>query len=1084
MYGSKRFSTRFLQGIQEFIKVALKHQSEHESSLILCPCCDCNNSRGYRDIDDIVDHIVRRGFKGNYTTWTWHGESIDHGASSSMPSSSQHNHCDNGDDNEIEDDIGVESEEEEEKDRIDDMMHDVEDHHFVERPHMYDSIIKASATPLYPGSTQTVLGAVIEYFNLKVENGWTNKSFSQFLEATSGNLPEGNKLPRSNYEAQKLMCPLGMDYEKIHACPNDCVLYRKQYANLHECPRCGLSRYKIVENDATSTKKKPSPAKVLWYLPIIPRFKRLFSEEKTAKLLRWHAEGRKKDGLMRHPADSPQWRNIDRKYKVFREEVRNLRLGLCTDGMNPFGTLSTQYSTWPVLLTIYNLPPWLCMKRRYIMLSLLISGPKQPGNDIDVYLEPLIEDLKLLWDEGVLMFDAYTKTNFTLRAMIFCTINDFPAYGNLSGYSVKGKKACPVCHDDLVSRRLKFCGKDVYMDYRMYLPEDHPFRKEKEAFNGELEMREAPAPLCACEVYERVKDIETGFGKPYKGQPSGGYKKRSIFWDLPYWRDLEVRHCLDVMHIEKNVCDAIVGTLLNMQGKTKDGPKVRQDMAAMGRSELAPQERGKRWYLPPACFTLSKKEKVSFCESLHGLKVPAGYSSNFRRLVSMSDLKLVGMKSHDCHVLMQQLLPVAIRGILPPQVRYTSTRLCFFFNTICSKVINPTILDDLQADVLETMCRFEKYFPPSFFDMMPHLIIHLVREIKLCGPVCMRYMYPFEREMGTLKDRVMNPAKPEASIVQRTVAEEVAAWVSQYMARLKEVGVPKSRHDGRLGGQGTIGKKRISISSEMMCKVELFVVQSLSEVHPYVAEHMNFLREQYPSKNGPQLIKEHNRSFLTWFKRRVMDQFSDTPNEVSDMVRWLAYGPKCQVISYEGYDINGYSFYTKRQDDKTTMQNSGVTAICLSSEYASVKDRTLVDKTNSYYGVIEEILELEYKYFKIPLFRCKWVDISRGVKKDEHGYLTLVNFSRVGHLADPFILASQAKQIFYMVDPADRSWSVVLEGKRRILGVEDVDDEEEYDEQFNEIPPSSWHIPQMIDDVDMSYTRRDHDEGFYVEKEK
>ena len=171
MYGSKRFSTRFLQGIQEFIKVALKHQSEHESSLILCPCCDCNNSRGYRDIDDIVDHIVRRGFKGNYTTWTWHGESIDHGASSSMPSSSQHNHCDNGDDNEIEDDIGVESEEEEEKDRIDDMMHDVEDHHFVERPHMYDSIIKASTTPLYPGSTQIVLGAIIKYFNLKVENG-------------------------------------------------------------------------------------------------------------------------------------------------------------------------------------------------------------------------------------------------------------------------------------------------------------------------------------------------------------------------------------------------------------------------------------------------------------------------------------------------------------------------------------------------------------------------------------------------------------------------------------------------------------------------------------------------------------------------------------------------------------------------------------------------------------------------------------------------------------------------------------------------------------------------------------------------
>ncbi|XP_021713692.1 uncharacterized protein LOC110681857 isoform X2 [Chenopodium quinoa] len=88
------------------------------------------------------------------------------------------------------------------------------------------------------------------------------------------------------------------------------------------------------------------------------------------------------------------------------------------------------------------------MKSRYIMLSLLISGPKQPGNDIDVYLAPLIEDLKLLWNEGVQMFDAYSKTNFTLRAMIFCTINDFPAYGNLSGYTVKGRTPCPICEDD------------------------------------------------------------------------------------------------------------------------------------------------------------------------------------------------------------------------------------------------------------------------------------------------------------------------------------------------------------------------------------------------------------------------------------------------------------------------------------------------------------------------------------------------------------------------------------------------------------------------------------------------------------
>ena len=119
--------------------------------------------------------------------------------------------------------------------------------------------------------------------------------------------------------------------------------------------------------------------------------------------------------------------------------------------MNPFGTLSTQHSTWPVLLVIYNLPPWLCMKRKYVMLSLLITGPKQPGNDIDVYLAPLIDDLRKMWDEGVSVFDAHQNEMFTLRAALMWTMNDFPAYGNLCGYKVKGKKTCPICIDDTSS---------------------------------------------------------------------------------------------------------------------------------------------------------------------------------------------------------------------------------------------------------------------------------------------------------------------------------------------------------------------------------------------------------------------------------------------------------------------------------------------------------------------------------------------------------------------------------------------------------------------------------------------------------
>ena len=84
--------------------------------------------------------------------------------------------------------------------------------------------------------------------------------------------------------------------------------------------------------------------KVLWYLPIIPRFKCLFVNEDDAKDLTWHANGRISDGMVRHLADCSQWKKNDGLYPDFGKEPRNLRLGLASDGMNPYGTLSKQHS--------------------------------------------------------------------------------------------------------------------------------------------------------------------------------------------------------------------------------------------------------------------------------------------------------------------------------------------------------------------------------------------------------------------------------------------------------------------------------------------------------------------------------------------------------------------------------------------------------------------------------------------------------------------------------------------------------------------------------------------------------------------
>ncbi|KAL4029966.1 hypothetical protein IC575_008194 [Cucumis melo] len=199
----------------------------------------------------------------------------------------------------------------------------------------------------------------------------------------------------------------------------------------------------------------------MWYFPIVLRFIRMFKNLENAKNLCWHAMDRKVDGIMRHLADTPSWRLIDYMWQTFGSKPRNLRLGLSTDGINPFGDLSSNYSCWPIITIIYNLPPWLCMTRKYLMLTMLISSPKQPGYDINTYLAPLIDDLKILWEEGVRCFDAYKEEYFTLRAILLWTINDFPAYGNLCGCSVKGFKACPICREETTSIRLQH-GKKMH----------------------------------------------------------------------------------------------------------------------------------------------------------------------------------------------------------------------------------------------------------------------------------------------------------------------------------------------------------------------------------------------------------------------------------------------------------------------------------------------------------------------------------------------------------------------------------------------------------------------------------------------
>ena len=215
------------------------------------------------------------------------------------------------------------------------------------------------------------------------------------------------------------MKDLGLFYEKIHSCPNNCILYWDGREHQEECDKCHIFRWK---------NKTRNCQKVLRYFPLMLRLLRMYKSSRIAEDMLWHYRDRVKDGILRHPADAKACKNFDEQNLHFASEARNVRLGLSSDGFNPFRVMSTTHSKH-VLLN--NLPLWLCLKQPLIILCMIIPREKAPGMDIDVYLQPLIKKLSQLWN-GVDAFDAHTKTNCKMHGLLYST-SEFPAYANSSG---------------------------------------------------------------------------------------------------------------------------------------------------------------------------------------------------------------------------------------------------------------------------------------------------------------------------------------------------------------------------------------------------------------------------------------------------------------------------------------------------------------------------------------------------------------------------------------------------------------------------------------------------------------------------
>jgi hypothetical protein len=177
-----------------------------------------------------------------------------------------------------------------------------------------------------------------------------------------------------------MMSALGLKYEKIDVCPDNCMLFWKEHANEKKLLECGQSRFIEVVTQGGEKVTSEVAQKQLRSFPITPHLNQLFISKKTTRHMMWHKEGiYENDGLMGHPSDGEAWKVLNRFDANFASDARNVRLGLAIDGFDPFSTNSTPYSYWPVFAMRYNLPPSLCMKFEFMFLCLIIPGPEAPG---------------------------------------------------------------------------------------------------------------------------------------------------------------------------------------------------------------------------------------------------------------------------------------------------------------------------------------------------------------------------------------------------------------------------------------------------------------------------------------------------------------------------------------------------------------------------------------------------------------------------------------------------------------------------------------------------------------------------------
>jgi len=274
--------------------------------------------------------------------------------------------------------------------------------------------------------------------------------------------------------------------------------------------------------------------------------------------------------------------------------------------------------------------------------------------------------------------------------------------------------------------------------HRQFLPIDHPFRRDIKNFTKGVVVDEPPSQMMSgVAVREWLQSLMVKEGGCFVGYgEEHAWTQKSGLWRLSCMDDLLLPHDIDMMHSEKNIAEALWGTIMDILDKIKDNVKARVDQATLcdrPKLNIPPPKNGKKWKKPAAEFVLKKHQRKEVQEWFQTLMFPDGYAANLRRGVNLSTMRINGLKSHDYHIWIEQLLPVMVRGYLPDHVWQVLVKLSNFFRQLCAKELSRAVVEQIEKLAPVLFCKLEKIFPPGFFNPMQHMILHLPYEAWMGG---------------------------------------------------------------------------------------------------------------------------------------------------------------------------------------------------------------------------------------------------------------------------------------------------------------------------------------------------------------